>query len=212
MSSALSLHFRLSPDPPYWHALSRLPSPGPLSPYARSPLPLLAISSAFTRALFCLCSTTGPQPWFVHVEVIATGPGSGTIPLRETMQALPGLQMLILRAKLKRLHLHCPLLLHQKRFRLLSPHPGDIKPGWDLEPLLQCIKDHVGGPRPPSGLEHQARGSLRDLGSSRRLLQLIRVHRPYYHRLEDQAPHVHLRSDSRECGSACQRLPWGAIL
>ena len=37
--------------------------------------------------------------------------------------------------------------------------------------------------RPPSGPGHQARGSLRDLGPSRRLLQLIRVHRPSYHRL-----------------------------
>ena len=30
-------------------------------------------------------------------------------------------------------------------------HPGDIRPGWDLGPLLQCIRDHAGGPHLPRG-------------------------------------------------------------
>ena len=39
----------------------------------------------FSRALLYPYSTTGPQPWFVPVEVIATGPGSGSVHLREMM-------------------------------------------------------------------------------------------------------------------------------
>ena len=61
-----------------------------------------------------------------------------------------------------------------------EPHPGDTRPGWDLGPLLLCIRDHTGGPCLPSGPEHLARVSHRDLGPSRHLLQLIRVRRPNY--------------------------------
>ena len=64
-----------------------------------------------------------------------------------------------------------------------KPPSGDTRLGWDLGPLPLCIRDHAGGPRLPSGQGHLARVSLRDLGSSRRLLQLIRVHRPSYPRL-----------------------------
>ena len=135
-----------------------------------------------SRALLCPYSTTRPQPWFVPVEVIATGPGSGLVHLREAMQALPGPQMLILRTFLQRHSLHWPQLLYQRSPRLLSPHPGNIRPRWDLEPLLQYIRDDTGGPSPPSGPGHQAQGSLQDLDSSRHLLQLIRAHRPSYHR------------------------------
>ena len=134
-----------------------------------------------SRALLCPYNTTGPQPWFVPVEVIAIGPGSGLVHLREAMQALPGPQMLILRTCLQRHSLHWPQLLYRRSLRLLSPHPDDIKPEWDLGPLLQYIKDDAGGPRPPSGPGHQARGSLRDLGLSCHLLQLTRVHRSNYH-------------------------------
>ena len=34
---------------------------------------------------------------------------------------------------------------------MLSPHPVDITPGWDLAPPLLCIRDHPGGPRLPRG-------------------------------------------------------------
>ena len=97
------------------------------------------------------------------------------------MQAPPGLQMLTLRSRPHRHPLHCPLLRHQRRFKLQRPHPGDIRPGWDLGPVLQSIRDPAKGPHLSSGPEHQARRSLRDLSPSRRLLQLIRVHRPSYH-------------------------------
>ena len=66
--------------------------------------------------------------------------------------------MLILRICLQRYSLHWPQLLYPRSFRLLSPHPDDIRPGWDLWPLLRCLRDDVGGPRPPSGPRHQARG------------------------------------------------------
>ena len=103
------------------------------------------------RGLLCPCCMTRPQPWFVPVEAIATGPGSSSIPLRETVLAPPRLQRLTLRTKLKSHHLHWSRLLYRRSLRLLSPHPCDIRPGWDLGPLLQCIRDHAGGPCPPSG-------------------------------------------------------------
>ena len=128
--------------------------------------------------------------WFVPTEPIVTGPRSSSIPLRETVLAHPGLQLLTLQHRLQRNLLHwplpqlryrvLPLLLFQRRLRLLSPHPGDTRPGWDLGPLLLCIRDHAGGPCLPSGPGHQARVSHRGLGPSRRLFQLIRVRRPSY--------------------------------
>ena len=50
-------------------------------------------------------------------------------------------------------------------------------------PPFLCIRDHPGGPRLPSGPGHLARGSLRILGPSLRLLQLLRVHRLSYPQL-----------------------------
>ena len=47
-------------------------------------------------------------------------------------------------------------------------------------PPLLSIPDHLGGPRLQRGHGHLARGSLRGLGSSLHLLQLLRVHRPSY--------------------------------
>ena len=135
-----------------------------------------------TQALTYLCSTTGPQPWFVPVVVIVSSLGPGSVPPRETVLAFPGLQMPILRTCLHRHSLHWTQLLYPRSLRLLSPHPGDIRPGWDLGPLLRCLRDDVGGPRPPSGPGHQAQGSLRDLSLSRHLLLLMMVHRLRYHR------------------------------
>ena len=96
------------------------------------------------------------------------------------MQALRGLQMLTPRPACRD-SLHWPQLLYQRSLRLLSPHLGNIRPGWDLGPLLKYHRDYAGGPRPLSGPGYQAQGSLRELGPSRHLLQLIRVHRPSYH-------------------------------
>ena len=136
---------------------------------------------ALHRALLYPCRTIGPQPWFVPVEVIVTGLGSGSVPLRETVLALPGLQMLTLWTRLQRHHQRWPLLLFQRRLRLLSPHLGDIRPRWDLRSFLQCIRDYAGGPSLPSGPEHQAWVSIRGLGPSYRILQLMIVRRPSYH-------------------------------
>ena len=57
-----------------------------------------------------------------------------------------------------------------------------IRPGWDLGPLHQYLRDDLGGSGPPSGPLHQARGSPHNLGLSRRLLhqQQRRAHRPSY--------------------------------
>ena len=76
------------------------------------------------------------------------------------MPTHPRLQLLTLQTRLQRHLLHwplpqlrhrvLPLLLFQRRLRLLSPQPGDTRPGWGLGPLLLCIRDHVGGPRLPS--------------------------------------------------------------
>ena len=85
--------------------------------------------------------------------------------------------MPILRTYLQLHSLHWPQLLYPKSLRHLSPHLGNIRPGWDLGPLLQYHRDDAGGPGPPSGPGHQTRGSLRDLGPSRHLLRLMRVHR-----------------------------------
>ena len=128
------------------------------------------------------------------------------------MQAHSGLQRLTLRTRLQRHHLHWPLLLYQRRLKLLGPHRGDIIPGWDLRPLLQYIRDHTGGPRLPSRPGYQAWVSHHCLGPSRRLLQLIRVRGPSITSLEDQAPYVQLRSDPRERRSSCPGFPHGVIL
>ena len=90
--------------------------------------------------------------------------------------------MHILRTCPRRHSLHWPQLPYLRSLGLLSPHPGYIRLGWDLGPLIRCLRDDAGGPRPPSGPGHQALGSLRDLGSSRHLLLMMRVHRPSYHR------------------------------
>ena len=40
---------------------------------------------------------------------------------------------------------------------------GGIRRGWDLGPLPQCLREDPGGPGPPNGPGHQARGSPRHL-------------------------------------------------
>ena len=58
---------------------------------------------------------------------------------------------------------------------------GRIRPGWDPEPLPMCLRDDPGGPGPPSGPGHQARGSPHHLGLNRHLhQQQMRAHRPIY--------------------------------
>ena len=51
-----------------------------------------------------------------------------------------------------------PLLPFQRSLKVLSPHPGDTRLGWDLASPLLCIRDHPRGPHLPSGPEHLARG------------------------------------------------------
>ena len=113
------------------------------------------------------------------------------------MQALSGLQMPILRICLQMHSLHWPQLPYSRSLRHLSPHSDDIKPEWDLGPLLRCLRDDVGWPVPPSGPGLQAQGSLRDLGLSRHLLLLMRVHLPSYHRPRGSgapcSPTIHFR-------------------
>ena len=130
-------------------------------------------------------SCTFPElpSWFVPTKPIVTGPWSSSVPLRETVQAHPRLQLLTLWIRFQRYLLHSPLILFQRRLRLLSPHPGETRPGWDLGPLPLCIRDHAGGPLLLSKPGHLARVSIRGLDPSRRLLQLIRVRHPNYPRL-----------------------------
>ena len=60
---------------------------------------------------------------------------------------------------------------------------GDIRPGWDHGPHLWYLRGDAGGPGPPSGPGHQARGSPRDLGPSCHLPQISpasRIRRPMF--------------------------------
>ena len=150
--------------------------------HARSPLPILSEPCTSPSPVLSL-----PRDW--TTDMVRTRGGHRyrprvrfSTPERERMQAPSGLQMLILRTCLQRHNLHWPQLPYPRSLRLLSPHPGDIRPGWDLKPLLRCLRYEAGGPRPPSEPGHQARGSLRDLSPSRHLLLSMRVHRPSYHR------------------------------
>ena len=155
-----TLHSHAQPSPGLHHRMpvpALLPCwfraephyPDSLSPAATSPLSCPEPWSAaplrravhcrrlpLHRALLCPCCTTRPQPWSIPMEAIATGLGSSSVPLRETVLAPPRLQRLTLRARLQSHHLHWPQLLYQRSLRFLSPHPGDIRPGWDLRPLL----------------------------------------------------------------------------
>ena len=116
--------------------------------------------------------------------VLAISPGLGSAPQRWRIQALPGLQVPILRTYLQLHSLHWPQQPYLRSLR----GSGDIRLGWDLGPFLRCLRDDAGGPCPsrgpcpPRGPGHQARGSLRDLGPSSHLPQLMRAHHPSYHR------------------------------
>ena len=128
--------------------------------------------------MFCPCSTPRPQTWSVLVVVLAIGPGLDSVRQRWRIQALPGLQVPILWTYLQLHSLHWP----QQPYLRSPRDTGDIRPRWDRGPLLRYLRDDAGGPGPPSGPGHQARGSLRDLGHSRHLPQLMRAHHPSYHR------------------------------
>ena len=103
--------------------------------------------------------------------VLAIGLGLGSIPQRWRIQALLELQMPILQTYLQIHSLHWPQLPYPRSLR----HSGDIRLGWDLGPLLRCLRDDAGGLGLSSEPRHQDRGSLLDLNPSRHLLQLIRV-------------------------------------
>ena len=124
------------------------------------------------------CHVTRLQTWSVPAVVIATGPRLDSVPERWSMQAPPGLQMPILRTCLQLHSLHWPQLPYPRSLG----HSSVITQGWDPRPLLRCLRDDAGGSGSPSRPGHQARESLRDLGPSRHLLLLMRVHRLHYRR------------------------------
>ena len=109
--------------------------------------------------------------------VLAIGTGLDSVRQRWRIQELPGLQVPILRTYLQLHSLHWPQQPYLRSLR----NSGDIRQGWDHGPHLQCLRDNVGGPYPPSGPGHQALGSLRDLGLSCHLPQLRRAHRPSFY-------------------------------
>ena len=112
-----------SPAPVHCASPSRAPADPshPLHTARAARLPLLAVvallrtppthrspsssSAPQSRALhhnplLPLVARLSLQPWFVPTEPIVTGLGSSSLPLRETVQAHPGLQLLILRTSL----------------------------------------------------------------------------------------------------------------
>ena len=112
-------------------------------------------------------------------------PGLDSSFQRWRSQTLQQLQVSILRTYLQLHSLHWP---QQPCLRSLRDSDG-IRPGWDRGPLLRYVKDNVGGPDPPNGPEHQARGSPRDLGPSRHLPQLMRAHHPSFHKPRRSGAH-----------------------
>ena len=135
--------------------------------------------------------------------------GPISVPLRETVaRHIQSCSCSRLRTRLQRNLLHWPLLLFQRRLRLLSPHPGDTRLGWDLEPLLLCIRDHAGEPQIPSSNGHQARVSHRGLGRESSPPPADQSSSPQLSHI--RGSHVlcsTARSDSRERQSSCQGLP-----
>ena len=68
--------------------------------------------------------------------VLAIDPRLDSVPHRWRIQALPGLQVPILRTYLQRHSLHWPHLPYLRSLR----DSGDIRLGWDLGPLLHFLK------------------------------------------------------------------------
>ena len=98
--------------------------------------------------------------------------------------------MPILRTWLQRHSLHWPQLSCPRSLRILSPRPGDIRPRWDLGPLLRCLRDNAGGPALQAGPYIGPGESSRswsepspppaDEGSSLPLLPASRIRRPMF--------------------------------
>ena len=126
-AAVVSLALPPSPEP-----AAKPQSPASLS--AQKTAAAASLSPALHQALFCPYHSTTPHQWFIPVVAIVIGPGSSSVPLRETVLALPSLQSLTLRTRLQSHHLHWPQMLYRRSLRFLSPHPSDIRPGWDLEP------------------------------------------------------------------------------
>ena len=188
------------------------PSPSPQRPYAHSPLSLLAISPA-------LQSPTLPLPHDCTIAMVRTRGGYRCKPRVRFNTPERG------DAGTSRVaDAHSPDLSGETRLALAPT--AILEEPQALEPPSRRYQTRV-GPRAPSLVHQRQRRrvspskqartsspeessrsgpepspSLVDQGSSP----------PVITGLEDQAPHVHLRSDYRERGSACLRLPWGAIL
>ena len=120
--------------------------------------------------------------------VLAIGLGSNSTLRRWRTQTLPGLPVPILPTCLQLSSQQWP---QQPSLRSLRDS-GDIRRGWDLGPLLRCLRDNAGGSGPPSAPGHQARGSPRHRGPSHHLPQLRRAHRPIYHRPRGLGDHFSL--------------------
>ena len=123
----------------------------------RSTLPSLPCPS-----LFCPYSILRPQIWSVLGVVLTIGPESDSALRRWRTQTPQGLPVTIHRTYMQIHNLQWPQLPSLRSLR----DSGDIRPGWDLGPLLQYLRDDAGGPGPPSRPGHQAQGSPLDLGPS----------------------------------------------
>ena len=119
--------------------------------------------------------------------VLAIGQGLDSVRQRWRIQALPGLQVPILRTYLQLHSLHWPQQPYLRSLR----ESGFIRPGWDLRALLRYLNDDTGGPSPPSEPEHQAEGESSrsrpepsppptEEGSSPQLSPASRIRRPMF--------------------------------
>ena len=122
-------------------------------------------------------NTSRPQTWSVLMVVLAIGPGLDSVRQSWRIQALPRLPVPIHRTYQQLHGLHWPQQPYLRSLR----DSGDIRPGWDREPLLRYLRGNTEGPGPPSGLGHQDRRSPQDLDPSRHLPQLMRAHHPSFH-------------------------------
>ena len=144
-------------------------------------------SSLFVRIVATLLAVPCTEPalplkYSLTTDMVRTRgssryrPGSDSALRSWRTQTLPRLPVPILWTYLQLSSLHWP---RQPFLRSLRDS-GGIRQGWDPRPLPQCLKDGVGGPGPPSGLGHQARGSPLDRDLSRHLPQLMRAHHPSF--------------------------------
>ena len=103
-------------------------------------------------------------------------------------QELQQLQVSIHRAFIQIHSLQCPQL---PSLRILRDF-GDIRRGWDLGPLLQCLREDARRPDPLSGPGNQARRSPRHLSQSHHLPQLRGAHHPSFHQPRGSGVHCSL--------------------